>query len=212
MLDDFPIISLQQASDCFRMERFINQFRRICGRETQSNASVNTSNTEYSSINSLSPFKDAATDSTSPDDNPHHPSTDSEDDNIICDIGIQTNQARLCQVKQAHDLVLGKTDASLAKKCLTASDAPHLHTKALIQKLDEVAKLADLDVSTILEEQLKDPVLGTVRSWIRKKTPPDTNRQKYNSRKVFYDIAKILTDFLSKTKDNSFSITNQQKS
>ena len=70
--------------------------------------------------------------------------------------------------------MLEKTDASLAKKCLTASDAPHLNTKALNQKLDEVAKTVDLDVSTILEEQMKDPVLGTVRSWVRKNTPPDT--------------------------------------
>ena len=70
--------------------------------------------------------------------------------------------------------MLGKTDASLTKKCLTASDAPHLNTKSLIQKLDEVAKTVDLDASTILEEQMKDPVLGTVRSWIRKNTPPDT--------------------------------------
>ena len=74
--------------------------------------------------------------------------------------------------------MLGKTDASLAKKCLTASDAHHLHTKALIQKLDEVAKTVDLDVSTILEEQMKDPVLGTVRSWIRKNTPFDTKLPK----------------------------------
>ena len=46
MLDEFPISSIQQASDCFRMEKFINQFRRVCGPETQSNASVNLSNTE----------------------------------------------------------------------------------------------------------------------------------------------------------------------
>ena len=174
MLDEFPIISVQQTSDCFRMGKFINQFRRICGPETQSNASVNTSNTEYSSINSLSPFEDDATDSTSPDDDSHHLSTDSGDDNIVCDISIQSDQAQVWQAKQAHDSVLGKTDASLAKKCPTASDAPNLNTKALIQKLDEVAKTVDLDVSTILEEQMKDPVLGTVRSWIRKNTPPDT--------------------------------------
>ena len=164
MLDEFPINSVQQASDCFRMGKFINQFRRICGPETQSNTSVNTSNTEYSSINSLSPFEDDAADSTSPDDDSHHLSTDSGDDNIVCDISIQADQARVCQAKQAHDLVLGKANASLAKKCLTASDAPHLNTKSLIQKLDEVAKTVDLDVSTILEEQMKDPVLGTVRS------------------------------------------------
>ena len=83
-------------------------------------------------------------------------------------------QARLCPAKQAHDLVLGNTDALLVKNCLTASDAPHLNTKALIQTFDEVAKAVDLDVATILEQQMKDPVLGTVRSWIRKNTPPDT--------------------------------------
>ena len=156
------------------MGRFINQFRRICGPETQSNASVNTSKTEYSSINSLIPSEDDKAGLTSPGDDSHHTCTDSEDDNIVCDISIQADQACLCQAKQAHDLVHGKTDASLVKKFLLTSDAPHLDTKALIQKLDEVAKTVDLDVSTILTEQMKDPVLGTVRSWIHENTPPDT--------------------------------------
>ena len=156
------------------MGRFINQFRRICGPETQSNASVNTANTEYSSINSLSPSENNSAESTNPGDDSNHVSTDSEDDKILCDIRIQADQARLSQAKQAHDLVLGKSDASLVKKFLTTSDALHLKTKALIQKLDEVAKTVDLDVSTILEEQMKDPVLSTARSWIRKNTPPDT--------------------------------------
>ena len=173
MLDEFPIISVQQASDWFRMGKFINQFRRICGPETQSNASVNPSNAEYSSIDALSSSENDAADSTSPGDDSHHLSTDSEDDNIVCDISIQADPARICQIKQTHDIVLGKTDASVAKKCLTASDA-HLNSKSLIQKVDEIAKTVDLDLSTILEEQIKDSVLGTVRSWIRKNTPPDT--------------------------------------
>ena len=70
--------------------------------------------------------------------------------------------------------MLGKPDASLVKKFLTTSDAPHLDTKALIQKLDEVANIVDLDVSTILAEQIKDPVPATVRSSNRKNTPFDT--------------------------------------
>ena len=69
----------------------------------------------------------------------------------------------MCKAKAAHDAVLGKIDASLAKKTLTINEAPHLDTKSLIAKLDEVAKTVDLDVSTILAEQIKDPVLGTVR-------------------------------------------------
>ena len=174
MLDEFPITSIQQASDCFRMGRFINQFRQICGPESQSCASVNTSDTECNSINSLSPSKDNAADSTSPGVDSNFASTDSEDDNIVCDISIQADQAQLCQAKQTHDLVLRKTDASLVKKLLTNSDGPHLNTKALIQKLDEDAKTVDLDVSTILAERMKDPVPGSVRSWIRRNTPPDT--------------------------------------
>ena len=68
---------------------------------------------------------------------------------------------------------MGKIDASLAKKPLTTTEAPHLSTKSLIAKLDEVAKTIDLDVSTILAEQIKDPVRGTVRSWIRNRTSPE---------------------------------------
>ena len=62
MLDEFPIISIQQASDCFRKGKFINQFRRICGPETQLSASITAPNTDYSSINSLSPSEDDAAD------------------------------------------------------------------------------------------------------------------------------------------------------
>ena len=79
----------------------------------------------------------------------------------------------MCKAKAAHDAVLGKINASLAKKPLAATEAPHLDTKSLIAKLDEVAERIDVDVSTILAEQIKDPVLGIVRSWIRKGTLPE---------------------------------------
>ena len=178
LLDEFPINSIQQASDCFRRGRFINQFRRICEPEAQSKLSVNTSDTDYSSIDSFRSSADDTADPTNQCDFSNHVSTDSQDDKIVCDISIRADQARLCQAKQAHDLLLGKTDASLVKKFLTTSDAPHLNTKALIKKVDEVAKTVDLDVSTVLEEQMNDPVLGAVRSWIRKITPPEKQQSK----------------------------------
>ena len=53
ILDEFPITSIQQASDCFRMGRSINQFGRLCGPETQSSVTANASSTDYSSIISL---------------------------------------------------------------------------------------------------------------------------------------------------------------
>ena len=194
MLDEYLILSIQQAADFFRMGRFNSQFRRKCGPDTQSNASVNTSNNEYSSINSLSPSEDDAADSTSLGDDSHHLSTDPEDDNNVCDISIQADQARLCQAKQTHDLVLGKADASLVENFPTISDNPHLITKALIQKLDKVARTVDLDVSTILEEQMKDPVLGTVRSWVRKITLPDTKSPKIQQ---FQGLLRYCQDFRS---------------
>ena len=79
----------------------------------------------------------------------------------------------MCKAKAVHDAVLQKLDNSLAKKPLTATEAPHLDTKFLIAKLDDVAKIIDLDVSTILAEQIKTPVLATVRSWIRKGSSPE---------------------------------------
>ena len=211
LLDEFPISSIQQASDCFRMGLFLNQFRQIGGPKAQSNLPVSTPNTDYSSVDSLSSSADDTADPTSHCDDSCHISTDSEDENIVSDNSIQADKPRLCPAKQAHELVFGKTDASLARKFLTP-DAPQLNTKALIKELDELAKTVDLDVSTILTEQMKDPIVGAVQTWIRRNTPPILNHQKYNSQKVFYDIAKNSTDFLSKKKDSSCAITNRETS
>ena len=99
--------------------------------------------------------------------------TDDDDDNLICEINLNADKYRLCKVKAAHDAFLGKIDASTATKTLRATEAPHVVTKPIIAKLDEVANTIDLDVSTILAEQIKDPVLGTVRSWLRKGILPE---------------------------------------
>ena len=128
--------------------------------------------TPYSSINSLSTNEeDNAFDETF--DNENAATTDDDEDNLICEINTHADHYRLCKAKAAHDAVLEKVNASLAKKSLTAIEAPHLDTKSLIAKLDDVAKTVDLDVSTLLAEQIKDPVLGTVRSWIRKGISPE---------------------------------------
>ena len=58
---------------------------------------------------------------------------------------------------------MGKIDVFAAKKMLTAMEAPPLDTKSLIVKPDDVAKTVDLIITKILAEQMKDPVLGTVR-------------------------------------------------
>ena len=104
----------------------------------------------------------------------------------------------MCKDKTAHDAVLGIFDASLAKKPLTVNKAPHLETKSLIAKLDEVAETIDLDVSTILAEQNKDPVLGIVRSWIRKGIPPEPKtpdiQQSKGLLRYYQEIDRLLIE------------------
>ena len=135
-------------------------------------SSVEDSEPTYSSINSLTTNEDDnAFEETY--DNEGDAAADDNKDNLICEMNTHANYYRLCKAKAAHDAVLGKVDASLAKKPLTANEAPHLDTKSLIAKLDEVAKTVDLDVSTILAEQIKNPLLGTVRLWIRKGDSPE---------------------------------------
>ena len=135
-------------------------------------SSVEDSEPTYSSINSLNTKKDDnAFDETY--DNKGDAAIDDDEDNIICEINTHADHFRLCKAKAAHDGVLRKIDATLAKKPLTANEAPHLDTKSLIAKLDDVAKTVDLDISTILAEQIKVPVIGIVRSWLRKGISPE---------------------------------------
>ena len=116
-------------------------------------------------------------------DNEGDAAADDDEDNLFCEMNTHADHYRLCKAKAAHDAVLGKIDASLAKKPLTANEAPHLDTKSLLAKLDDAAKTVDLDVSTILAEQIKDPVLGTVRSWIRKGISPEPKLLRFNNQK-----------------------------
>ena len=167
----FPTTTIQSATNCLRLGRTINQFRRLCLPGTLCSSSVENRELTYSLINSLS-FKKG-------DDVLHEPSDDAaaviinDEDNIIYEINLNSDNYRLCKAKATHDAVLGKIDGSRAKKTLTATEMPHLDTKCFIAKLDDVAKTVDLDVSTILAEQIKDPVLGTVRSWLREGTSPE---------------------------------------
>ena len=167
-----PTTTIYTATNCSRLGGTNNQFRHLCLPSTQSLSSVKDSEPTYSSIHPLN---------TNEDDNAFDEAHDHEDDattngdedNLICEINTHADHYRLCKAKAAHDAVLGKIDASLAQKPLTDSEAPHLDTKFLIAILDDVAKTVDLVVSTILAEQIKDPMLGTVRSWIRKGISPE---------------------------------------
>ena len=163
--NEFPTRTIQSATDCSRLVKTINQFRRLSLPSKQSLSLVEDYEPTYSSTNLLNTNENDDELDNFPDD--VDANTDDDEDNLIFEINPNAEIHCLCKAKAAHDSVLGKSDASLAKKPLTATEAPHLDTKSLIAKLDEVAKTIDLDVSTILAEQIKGPVLGTVRTWLR---------------------------------------------
>ena len=68
----------------------------------------------------------------------------------------------------------------------------------MITKLDDVAKVVDLDVPTILQEQLKDPVLSNVRSWIEGNLSPDLRapeiRQSKNLPRYGHELDRLLIE------------------
>ena len=168
--NEFPTTTIQSATDCFRLGKPINLFRQFHLPPMQSFSSVEDSDPTYSSINPLNTDEDDDSLDDLTDD--VDAIAEDDEDDLMCEMNTHADNYRLCKAKAAHDAVLGKNDASIATKLLTASEPPHLDTKSLFAKLDEVAKTIDLDVSTILVEQTEDPVLGVVRSWIRKGTSP----------------------------------------
>ena len=74
-----------------------------------------------------------------------------------------------------------------------------MDTKALISKIDEVAKCVDLDVSTILADQIRDPVPGTVRSWISKRMSLDIKSPEIQQSKGLLRYCQKLDRLLIET-------------
>ena len=119
---EFPTTAIQSATDCFRLGRIINQIRRLCLPSTQSLGSVEHFEPTYSSIKSLTTNDDDdALDELSEDNGKV---ADDDEENLLCEINTHADHYRLCKAKAAHDAVLGKFYASLAKKTLTATEAP----------------------------------------------------------------------------------------
>ena len=157
------------------MGRSINQFRRLC----RPGSPVSLSSSE-SSIGTYSSISLIETDGTEEPGTSSYAERvvhedcdiDEDQDDYVCEINANDHY-HLCKARAAHDLVISDSDNLLAKKTLSAAAAPHLRTQDLITNLDDVAKVVDLDVPTILQEQLKDPVLSIVRSWVEGNLSPD---------------------------------------
>ena len=157
------------------MGRTINQFRRLCRPGSPVSLSSSESSTgTYSSISVIEMDGTEETEPSSYAERVVHEKCDSEEDEDDYVYEINANDHyRIGKARAAHESLISDPDTLLVKKTLSATAAPHLKTQDLITKLDDVAKVVDLDISTILQEQLKDPVLSIVRSWIEGNFPPD---------------------------------------
>ena len=172
---DFVTSSVQLAADCFRMGRTSNQFRRLC--QPGSLVSLSTSESPTVTYSSISVIETDGTEeprTSSYVDWVVHKDCDidEDEDDYVCEINAN-DIYRLCKARAAHDLVISGPDTLIAKKTLSATAAPHLRTQDLTTKLDDVAKVVDLEVPTILQEKLKDPLLSVVRSCIERNLSPD---------------------------------------
>ena len=95
--NEFPTTTIQSATDCFRLGRTINQFRRLCLPSTQSLSSVEDSEPTYSSTNSLNPNEVGNTlDETQDDED--YATTDDDEDNLMC----EKNTCRPLQIVQSQ--------------------------------------------------------------------------------------------------------------
>ena len=172
---DFATSSAQLAADCFRMGRNINHFRRLC--RPGSPISVSPSESSTRTYSSISVIEMDGTDEIEPSsyaERAVHEDCDTEEDEDDYVYELNANDHyRIGKARAAHESLISDPDTLLVKKTLSATAAPHLKTQDLITKLDDVAKVVDLDISTILQEQLKDPVLSIVRSWIEGNLSPD---------------------------------------
>ena len=193
--NEFPSTTIQSATDCFRLGKPIKQFRRLCLPSAQSLISAEGSDRTYSSIDSLNTNEDDDTlaEPHVVDDNPI---IDDDEDNFVCEINTNADRYRLCKAKAAHVAVLGKIDASLAKKTLTTTEAQHLDTKSLIAKLDEVAKTIHLFIDPrFWQNKLKIQSLEQLDHGFGNEFHPNPKLPRFNNQKDSYDIAKNLTDY-----------------
>ena len=197
---EFATSSVQLAADCFRMGRTINQFRRLCRPGSPVSLSSSESSTGiYSSISLIETDGTEGPGTSSYAERVFHDdcNIDKDEDDYVCEINANDHY-RLCKARAAHELVVKDPATLLAKKTLSATAAPHLRTQDLITKLDDVAKVVDLDVPTILQEQLKDPVLSIVRSWVKENLSSDLrapeNRQSKGLLRYGHELDQLLIE------------------
>ena len=158
-LDDNEVLAtMQDMTDCFKLGKTINQYKQLCSRSSPASSTSSLNERDYRDIEQYDE------DSTDDETEIAQLNFESQDSDFRRDHSV------------AQELSRRKTkDKSILKKPISFELCFDVDTPDLIQKLCDFARDADLDMQTLLEEQLNDPVLRVVRKRIK---TSDTRPQK----------------------------------
>ena len=108
--NEFPSTTIQFATDCFRLGRAINQFRRLGLPIKQSLNTVEGSEPTYSFLISLNTDEhdDSLGELHDADDADDDAINDDDEDNLFFEMNIHAGHYGLCRAKATHDAVLEK--------------------------------------------------------------------------------------------------------
>ena len=166
-LEDNEVLATKQdMTDCFKLGKTINQYKQLCSSISPASSSSSLNERDYSDFEQYD--EESTVDETEKAEfNLENQDPDFRRDNCV-----------------AHELIRTKTkNKPILKKPTSFELFPHVDTSDLIQKFSDFARDADLDIQTLLEEQLNDPILQVVRKWIktsdtRPQKTPDINQSK----------------------------------
>ena len=164
--DNEVLATMQDMTGCFKLGKTTNQYKQLCSSISPASNTSCLSEHDYSDIEQ---YDEQSTD----------------DEIELAELNLESKDPDFRRDHSvARELFRTKTkDKPILKKPIFFELFPHVDTPDLIQKLSDFARDADLDIQTLLEEQLNDPVLQVVRKWIktsdtRPQKTPDINQFK----------------------------------
>ena len=142
----------KDIADCFKLGNSINQYKNFCLPSFKMQCEP-----EYSRVGEIE------TDS-------------SDDEEDVAELHLSSGDHEFYRDKSTAKEKNNsqKVERPLSNKSLDADQFPHVDTKDLLQKLSDDSKIANLDITTLVAEQINDPVLQVVRSWVTNNNKPTT--------------------------------------
>ena len=164
--DNEVLATMQDMTDFFKLGKTINQYKQLCSSISPTSSASSLNERDYRDIEQY-----------------EEESTDEETE--LAELNFENQDPDLRRDHSiAHESFRTRTkDKPILKKLISFEFFPHVDTSDLIQKLSDFARESDLDLQTLLQEQLNDHVLQVVRKWFktsdtRPQKTPDINQSK----------------------------------